>query len=197
MRDHFEGTRYDATAGPGANPHFQGERPICHSATLFSVVARLRKGVPLPLRACLWVAFGRPDTTPFTPWYPAMTAVPDGFHNTPEISAPEDAMAHHFDPVPGTYDPDTSSAFWIFKNYADRVNADYHGRISAASEKKRLIEERMFALGGEIEKQAILLDGRNPEKTAPYLTRHAADAAAWAKATLKAALQGMPPDPGM
>ncbi len=196
MRDHFEGTRYDVTAGPGANPHFQGERPICHSATLFSVVARLRGDAPLPLRACLWVAFGRPDTTPFTPWYSGMTAVPDGFHNTPGILSPGDATARHFDPVPGTFDPDTSSAFWIFKGCADRVNADYSRRIAAASGTKRLIEERMFALEGEIEKQATLLDVGNPGKTGPYLARRAAEAAAWAEETLKAAFQGTPPDPG-
>ena len=195
MRDHFEGTRFDVTAGPGANPHLQGERPICHSTTLFSVVAGLRKAVPPPLRACLWIAFGRPDTTPFTPWYSGMTAVPGGFHNTPQIESPGDAFARHFDPVPGTYDPDTLSAFWTFRNCANRVNEDYRDRIAAASETKRLIEGRMFALAGEIEKQAVLIDRRSPEKTGPFLARHAADAAVWAKETLKAALQGMPPDP--
>lgn len=197
MRDHFEGTRYDATAKPGANPHFQGERPICHSATLFSIVARLRKDVPLPLRACLWVAFGRPDTTPFTPWYSGMTAVPDGFHNTPKICAPGDAMAHHFDPVPGTYDPDTSSAFWIFKSYADRVNADYRGRIAGASGTKRLFEDRMFVLGWEIEKQATLLDRTDPEKTGAFLAGQTGETAVRAVKAFKAALQGMPPDPGL
>jgi dipeptidase len=174
LRDHYEGTPHAMKESSGANPHFQGERPICHSATLFSVVAQLRPGMTAPLRDCLWVAFGRPDTAPFTPWYSAIAAVPEGFHSAFSVATPEEAFIHHFDPVPERTDADSTSAFWTFKAVADLINADYYGRIGGVSRSIHRFEEDMFARRNEIDKTALRLNQTERGKTVEYLTRQVA-----------------------
>jgi len=76
LRDHFENTKYQVHPSGTANPHTRGERPICFSTTLFSIVTQPRASMPLPLRACFRVAFGRPDTSPYAPWYSCMYRIP-------------------------------------------------------------------------------------------------------------------------
>jgi dipeptidase len=193
LRDHFEGTHYALKESPAANPHLQGERPICYSTTLFSIVAQLRDDMPTPLRDCLWVAFGKPDTAPFTPWYSAITEVPDGFHNTPGISTPDEASAHHFDPVPGTYDPDGSSAFWTFKAVADWTNADYFGRIERVSGEIRRFEEGALARRNDTEKTALQSDRTDRDKTIEFLTGQVAGLAEESVRIFRKSIRHQPP----
>jgi len=157
LRDHYEGTPYAVSPSPESNPHYLGERPICASATLFSFVAQLRRFMPPPMRARFWVAYGRPDTSPFVPWYSGMTAVPNGFHNTPGVDSPDSALARHFDPVPGTYDPDPDAAFWIFKRLAECVNQGYFQKAVPVAAQWRTFEGRVSASLKTVEKEAIRL----------------------------------------
>jgi dipeptidase len=171
LRDHYEGTKVEASLLGCGNPHACGERPICCRTTLFSIVARLSRAVPLPLRACLWVAFGRPDTSPYTPWYASISDVPEGFHGTPGIVSPDLALSRHFNPVPGTFAHDSSDAFWIFKVLADRTGERYFENIPAVRESINIFEKKIFASFGDIESEASNRALKDPEGAVEYLTR--------------------------
>lgn len=171
LRDHYEGTPHAVSPGEGKTPHDGGERPICHAVTLFSTVAELRGGVPGPMTARLWTAFGRPDVTPFTPWYAGIQAAPGAFHARLGSSSAEEAFIRHFDPLPETFTPDDSSAFWILKNRADRIDRDYFRLIGGAAEWRASVEDEMFRTADRIEKEAVPLFGTDPEEAVRFLTR--------------------------
>jgi dipeptidase len=170
LADHFEATQYAVSPGEGKTPHAGGERPICHAMTLFSTVAELRSGMPKPLTARIWTAFGRPDVTPYTPWYACIERTPEAFHVRSGCASAEEAFIRHFSPLPGTFTPDDSSAFWMLKNRADRIDRDYFRLIGGAAEWRAAVEEEMFETVDRIEKDAVSLFGKNPEEAALFLT---------------------------
>lgn len=174
LRDHYEGTPHAVPPGEGKSPHAGGERPICHAATLFSTVAELRSGIPEPLKARIWTAFGRPDVTPYTPWYACLERTPEAFHGrsgpASESASAEAAFSRHFDPPPGTFAPDDSSAFWILKNHADRIDRDYFRLINEAVEWRAAVEDEIFQTADRVEKNAVSLFGKNPEEAVRILT---------------------------
>ncbi len=176
LRDHYEGTPHAVPPGEGISPHACGERTICHAMTLFSTVAELRGDVPFPMTAKIWTAFGRPDVTPFTPWYACIERTPDAFHgrsgsgSASESAAAEAAFFRHFNPVPGTFAPDDSSAFWILKNRADRIDRDYFRLIGGAAEWRSEVEDEIFVTADRVEKEAVLLHAKDPDQAVRFIT---------------------------
>lgn len=77
LRDHYEGTPYDATDGyQTGSPNKTKYRTICTASTIHSLVASLDGRRPEPLQARLWLALGKPDTTIFLPLYPGLDKLP-------------------------------------------------------------------------------------------------------------------------
>jgi dipeptidase len=76
LRDHYEGTEYDATDGyKRGTPNRTKYRTICTSTTITAFIASLKIAGPEPLRVALWIALAKPDTTAFLPLY-ALAALP-------------------------------------------------------------------------------------------------------------------------
>lgn len=97
LRDHYEGTAYDATEGyKTGTPNRTKFRTICTASTINSFVATLRRGVPEPLSISLWLAFGKPDTTVYAPLYYGVTALPASAGLGPD--GPDDTVmsAQHY-----------------------------------------------------------------------------------------------------
>ena len=82
LRDHYEGTEYDATDGyRTGSPNRTKFRTICTASTINSFVVSLRRPDdkrPEPLSISIWLAFGKPDTTVFLPLYYGVENVPPG-----------------------------------------------------------------------------------------------------------------------
>ncbi len=97
LRDHYEGTPYDATDGyKTGTPNRTKFRTICTASTIASFVATLRRGVPEPLSISLWLAFGKPDTTVYAPLYYGVGTLPASAGVGP--GSPDDATmaAQHY-----------------------------------------------------------------------------------------------------
>jgi len=70
LRDHYEGTAYDATDGyKNGTPNSTKFRTICTASTINAFVVSLNGKLPEPISVSVWLAFGKPDTTVFLPLY--------------------------------------------------------------------------------------------------------------------------------
>jgi dipeptidase len=79
LRDHYEGTEYDATAGyKNGTPNRTKYRTICTASTINSFVASLNGNLPEPISVSVWLALGKPDTTVFLPLYYGVENLPSG-----------------------------------------------------------------------------------------------------------------------
>ncbi len=79
LRDHYEGTEYDATDGyKTGSPNRTKFRTICTASTINAFVMSLNGKVPEPLSVSVWLALGKPDTTVFLPLYYGVESLPPG-----------------------------------------------------------------------------------------------------------------------
>jgi len=79
LRDHYEGTEYDATDGyKTGTPNRTKFRTICTSSTINSFVVSLDPKRPEPISISIWLALGKPDTTVFLPLYYGVENLPPG-----------------------------------------------------------------------------------------------------------------------
>jgi dipeptidase len=79
LRDHCEGTEYDATdAYKTGSPNRTKFRTICTASTINSFVASLNGALPEPISSLVWLAFGKPDTTDYLPVYYGVESLPPG-----------------------------------------------------------------------------------------------------------------------
>ena len=79
LRDHYEGTVYDATGGyKTGTPNHAKFRTICTASTIDSFIVSLGAKRPEPLSVSIWLAMGKPDTTTFLPLYYGVESLPPG-----------------------------------------------------------------------------------------------------------------------
>jgi len=77
LRDHYEGTEYDATDGyKTGTPNHTKYRTICTASTINSFVVSLDPKRPEPISVSIWLALGKPDTTVFLPLYYGVENLP-------------------------------------------------------------------------------------------------------------------------
>ena len=79
LRDHYEGTEYDATDGyKTGTPNRTKFRTICTASTINSFVVSLDPERPEPISVSIWLALGKPDTTVFLALYYGVENLPLG-----------------------------------------------------------------------------------------------------------------------
>ncbi|MCX8159597.1 MAG: C69 family dipeptidase [Candidatus Saccharicenans sp.] len=99
LRDHYEGTEYDATGGyKEGSPNLTRFRTICTSSTINSFVAVLNAQKPEPISILLWLALGKPDTTVYLPLYFGIEKMPEGLGAGPTDHDYELFYRQHFQP---------------------------------------------------------------------------------------------------
>jgi len=98
LRDHYEGTEYDATDGyRTGTPNATKFRTICTASTINAFVASLRATGHPPLSVLVWLAFGKPDTTVFLPFYSGVETMPRAAGVGPDMADYEVFRQQHFE----------------------------------------------------------------------------------------------------
>ncbi len=98
LRDHYEGTEYDATDGyKTGTPNRTRFRTICTASTINSFVVSLDPKRPEPISVSVWLALGKPDTTVFLPLYLGVENLPSGAGLGTDVHDYEVFNKQHFD----------------------------------------------------------------------------------------------------
>ncbi len=186
LRDHYEGTPYDMTINKKGNPNNGSERTICTLSTQVSVVVQLRHGFPKEMVPVLWLSFGRPDVNTYVPFYPVAAAFPACYHDlSPGNGTWKTALAHQFDPLPGTYTYRPALAFWIFNDLENISGINYFETIRMIQKAWKQQEQQAFAWQPAIEKSALSLYKSQPEKAIKFLQAYSHARAMQALSTSK------------
>ena len=172
LRDHYEGTSYDMTRDKKGNPNKGSERTICTLSTQVSVVVQLRHGYPKEIGPVLWLSFGRPDVNTYVPFYPGAAAYPSCYHDLPGNGDWQKALAHQFNPLPGTFTYRPDRAFWIFNDLENISGISYFKTIGMIQATWKQQEQQAFAWQPAVEKSALALYKTHPERAIRFLQEY-------------------------
>ncbi len=173
MRDHFEGTEFDLSAGVGAGPYgcpyrwrpltwevdgktYINERATSTQQTGFSFVAQSRSWLPDSIGGIFW--FGVDDTasTVYVPLYAGLREAPYNY-------------------AVGTGDFETftwDSAFWVFNVVSNFAYSRYKDMIVDIRAVQQELEGSFEDRQPEVEKAALALYETSPELARDYLTTY-------------------------
>jgi len=171
MRDHFEDSPMDLSAGIGAGPYklpyrwrgltwkvdgveYFNERATSTQQTGFSFVSQSRRYLPDPIGGIHW--FGVDDTysTVYVPMYCGITEVP----------CPYAVGTASF------YDFSWDSAFWVFNFVANLAYSRYCDMIEDIQQVQRELEAGFLAETKEIDKKAMKMYKTDPKQARKFLT---------------------------
>ncbi len=169
MRDHYEGTAYDMTAGLDAGPfgspnrprpmHFRKdgadyswERPISTPQTANSYMAEVRGDLPDALGGVLWYGVDDTYTNSYFPLYTGITSTPVSYGRW---------TIRQF-----TWD----SAWWTFNFVANFANLRYSSMVKDIRKVQAELEGRFFGAQPAVEKVALELHKTDPTAARALLT---------------------------
>jgi len=176
LRDHYEGTEYDATDDYKlGTPNRTKFRCICTASTINSFVASLNAGLPEPISVSLWLAIGKPDTTIYLPLYYGIESLPPAAGLGPDVHDYESFAKRHFDDAELKAEKDRllHTKILALQSAAESDYAVMRGVI----EKELMPAEREFLAGrSRIESEIAALYVKDKSEARRRLTAYGASA---------------------
>jgi dipeptidase len=171
MRDHYEGTPYDMTAGVDAGPfgsplrcrgltwevdgvEYSWERPISTQQTAFSFVSQSRGAFPDPVGGVYWYGLDNTYTSCYVPLYCCIDEIPESF-KTGDLN---------------TFSWD--SAWWVFNFVANFSHLRFKDMAADIRKVQGELEGDFLDLQPVIEKSAVEILDKNPELAVQFLTNY-------------------------
>lgn len=169
MRDHYEGTPYDMTAGLDAGPFgtpnrwrpmtwevdgvtYSWERPVSTQQTGFSFVSQSRSWLPDAIGGVYWYGVDDTSMTVYVPLYAGIEELPPSF----TVGA---LSAFSWD-----------SAWWVFNLVANYANLKYSHMAPEIRAVQAELEGNMLAIQPAVEKVAAELWRTDPTLARRFLT---------------------------
>jgi dipeptidase len=176
LRDHYEGTEYDATGGyKTGTPNRTKFRTICTASTINAFVVSLDAKRPAPLSTAIWLARGKPDTTVFLPLYYGISALPDGAGAGPNTHDYAALYKRHFEDaeVKAAKDKLLNTKVLELEKAAEANYGPMHEKLA----KELFPAEKAFLAGrAKFEKDFAALYAKNKAKAQKKLDEYVADA---------------------
>ncbi len=175
MRDHYEGTPLDMTAGLDAGPFgsplrcrpitfkvdgetYAWERPISTQQTGESYVANSRSSLPDPVGGVLWYGADDTYTSCYFPLYAGITEVPPSFaHGTLKKFSWDDA-------------------WWVFNLVANYAQLKFSYMSKDIIAVQREVEGNFLTMQPAVEKTAAEMLAADPERARRFLTDYSVSA---------------------
>ncbi|MCP4153363.1 MAG: hypothetical protein GY757_36890, partial [bacterium] len=169
LRDHYEGTNNDLSDGyKNGSPNSTKKRTICTEATRYSFVANLRPDLPEEIAYCIWIAFRRPDSNAYSPWYVSIPSPPEGY-TFDSILSP---LKLHFHQPAGFFKETTEYAYWYFAKLSRLVDLDYKKRRKEAWKEWKNFEDYTLKRLKKIEKEFVHMLKNNKNIAMKIITNH-------------------------
>ena len=169
LRDHYEDTEYDTTDEyRKGSPNSGGHRTICTESTQYSFVCELRDHLPREMAHLLWLAFRRPDSNAYSPWYFSISDPPSGYSRLPAATA----LKQHFNPPPGYFKPEANFAFFAFDELSELVDRNYRERIRAVRKEWNNYENYVLKNLQKKEREFLYLAKRHRAITINLITNY-------------------------
>jgi dipeptidase len=154
LRDHNEGTEYDLTDSyKNGSPNSTKNRTICDKDTQYSFVANLRRDLPIEIANIAWIAFRRPDTNAYSPWYLSITTPPVGYTR----GSSGNALENHFTWPKSFFKFDPGYAFWNYAELSELVDLEYKNRIKYTRKEWKNLENYLLKNWKKKEKEFLYL----------------------------------------
>ncbi|NQT29225.1 MAG: C69 family dipeptidase [Candidatus Saganbacteria bacterium] len=177
-RDHYEGTQFDLTRGIAAGPFgtpnryigpYDGsqndpskdtklfgawERAISIFYCGYAYVLQTRGWLPDPIGGVAWVGLDAPYTTVYVPFYCGALDLPESYQ---------------------TGDPQKYSkgcAWWAFNFVSNWADLKYSYMKKDILAKQKELEDQEFTMQPVVDKQALALYKKDPQKAREYLTNY-------------------------
>jgi dipeptidase len=182
LRDHYEGSEYNLDPEyKKGSPHAIRKQPICSKDTRYAFVAYLRKSMPKEIANVVCVAFSRPDTNAFSPWYFSITTPPGGY----TYGNSETALLSHFTPPKTLFSSDPRYAYWCYTKLSHLVEQSYRERFRITRKEWRNFENYVLKMQRKMEKEFNYLMKINKHITIKLITNyvHKLEYRKWFKAT--------------
>ncbi|MCR4410058.1 MAG: C69 family dipeptidase [Candidatus Saccharicenans sp.] len=172
LRDHYEGTEYDATGGyKEGSPNLTKFRTICTSSTINSFVAVLDGQKPEPISILLWLALGKPDTTIYLPLYYGIEKMPEGLGAGPTNHDYELFYRQHFQPEELIAARDRLLHTRVLR-FERLVEGNYGQMIQVVNKELRPLEKEYLNGQKLFESKFSQLHRRNPAAASQALDKH-------------------------
>jgi len=169
LRDHYEGTRYDLSNGyKDGSPNFTQHRTICTDSTRYALVAELRQELPDEIAPIVWIAFRRPDSNAFAPWYPSITTTPSGYTRCNS----ETSFLTHMNKGEDHFKPNTENAYWSFARLSDKLDDDYRTNFKKVMKTWGNFEESLIKNIKKKEMEFTYLLGKNRRLAVYMITNY-------------------------
>ncbi len=176
LRDHYEGTEYDATEGyKTGTPNKTKFRTICTATTIDSFVASLKAGAPDPLADSLWIALGKPDTTLYLPLYYGVASLPPSAGVGPDDHDYARLYKQHFEDAELKSQKERlfHTKVLALQNAAEADYAKMRGEIDR---ELGPLEHELVANRAKIESEIATLYAKDKGEAVRRLTAYVADA---------------------
>ena len=154
LRDHYENTEYDLTDDyKKGSPNFTKNRTICTESTRYSFVAILRDSLPAEIAYCIWIAFRRPDTNAYSPWYVSIPSPPEGYTH----GSSDTALQSHFNQPKAFFKFNPDYAYWNFSKLSELVDGNYKSHIKIVRKEWKNFENYATKRLKKMEKEFVYL----------------------------------------
>jgi dipeptidase len=175
-RDFYQGTEFDITANPKflippqltsvspmASPFgpsdlyrllgISAERSVATASSVFSYVSQVSKGLPDPIKGCMWFTFGPALTGCYAPIYSGATELPESWSNTDLVKVNRD------------------NAWWAFKLADTLPLIKWQNAIQDIAEVYGGAEATFFAQQPDLESSILDLYSRRGKAAADELAK--------------------------
>ena len=182
FRNYYQDTPFDMTASlkttdrngnqvksPVANPFMTGElrnllkvpgeRTICCARATYLQITQSRSWLPDPIGGVVWLGYDNPATTPHTPFYCGITAMPESYM------------------VDGRAKYRRDCAWWAFRQVSQLCMLRYQPMSQDVAEVWKPIEDSAFSQQAAFEEEVVKLYKKSPEQAKERLTKYCTDLA--------------------